>query len=120
MSSAAPTRTPLITGDNIASRNVTGIRIEGEYPALATLFADLVRAVDEVLPVRVLTEAELTAERGISMRPSGWTQQFHPRFSRRTPSLGDIALQAGADNVLPRVRSTATLREYVVQAESAG
>src|SRR4051794_17772822 len=47
-------------------------------------------------------------------------KQLHRGFARRAPPLADVALQAGADDVLPGRTSPLAARNHVIEAKLAG
>ena len=61
-----------------------------------------VRAVQERLPTLVLRIAQLDAQQRAAFGLGGWAHQFQMGFDRRASAFLDVALDATANDVLPR------------------
>ena len=73
--------------------------------------------VDEVLPAIVLVEAEIDLHERPPLRPLGLADEMHPGLLRRAIGLVRIALDARADNILPRGGSATVARDDVVEIQ---
>ena len=67
--------------------------------------------VNEVFPTVVLVEREIDLQEGTPLRPLGLANETHSSFLRRPVRLERVALDAGADDVLPRRRATPITRD---------
>src|SRR6185312_7090644 len=87
---------------------------------LPDVFAQLhvpIRQIHEVLPAVVLMQAEIDLHEWPPFRAFRFAHQVHARFLRRAIRLERIALDARADNVLPRRRAAAIARNDVIEVQ---
>jgi hypothetical protein len=76
-----------------------------------------IREVEEVFPAIVVGDAEIDLDEWTPLRPFRLADQAQAGFVRRAVGLVRVALDAGANNVLPSGRSAAITRNYVVEVQ---
>src|SRR6266550_7865016 len=74
-----------------------------------------VREINEVLPEIVLGRSKGDLDKRPPLRPLGFADQAHVRFTRKPVALARIAGDAGANHVFPSRRSASVARHYVIQ-----
>ena len=79
-----------------------------------------VRVVQKRLPTRVAPVVEFDAEDGVAARLDRLGDEAHGGLVGRAAALADVALEAGADDVLPRGRAALAARGDVVERQFAG
>src|SRR4051794_8741937 len=79
-----------------------------------------VGVVEERFPALVLPVGQLEAEGGAGPGLDRRLDQAHARLGRGPPPLPDVALDAGADDVLPVGAAPAAPGHHVVEAQLAG
>ncbi len=70
-----------------------------------------------MLPTIVTVQAEADLHKGTPLGPTGLANQVQACFLWRVIGLFGIALDAGANNVLPRCRPAAVARDDMVQVQ---
>src|SRR5437763_12067893 len=75
--------------------------------------------VEEGPPRLILAVAQLQVEQRAPLRLFGLANQRHVGLLRRAAALLDVALDAGADDVLPRRQAALAARRHVVEAQLA-
>ena len=91
-------------------------------PSLFSLVAQLnvpVRQIDEVLPEIVLRRSKRDLNKWPPLRPLGFADQAHVRFTRKPVALARIARDAGADHVFPSRCPASVARHDVIQIKLA-
>src|SRR4051812_8702967 len=79
-----------------------------------------VRVVEEGLPALIFPVRELQAERRAGLGLDRLPDEAHARLPGGAAPLADVALQAGADDVLPGRLAAPAAGEDVVEAELIG
>lgn len=75
--------------------------------------------IEEVLPVVVATGAEIELHERTPLGLRRLAEELHARLGRSAVRLARIALDTGADDVLPRRRATPVARDDVVEIQVA-
>ncbi len=70
-----------------------------------------------MLPTVVLVEREIDLQEGTPLRPLGLADEAHSSLLRQPVRLERIALDAGADDILPGCRAAPVARNDVVQVQ---
>ena len=87
-----------------------------------TLIAQLdipVREIDEVLPEIVLGRSKGDLNKWPPLRPLGFADQAHVRFTRKPVAFARIARNAGANHVFPSRRPAPVAWHDVIQIKLA-
>src|SRR4051812_46984448 len=93
----------------------------GRDPAGRLLELDRpVGVIEEGLPTLILPVRELHAQRRTGAGLDRLADQSHAGLPWGAASLADVALQAGADDVLPGRLTAAAPRQDVIEAQLAG
>ncbi len=71
----------------------------------------------ETAPDFVAHIVELPEDDRIAPRLGGLSDELHPCFARRSASLANIAIPAGADDIFPGGRTTPAAREDMIQTQ---
>jgi len=71
--------------------------------------------VEELLPASVAMVAEMDVDKGIVPGPDWLSDKLHPGALWSSPTLFDIALGAGADNIFPDRFAAHTPGDYMVE-----
>ena len=94
--------------------------ITGIHRRRLDIFSQLdvpVSEIDEVLPAIVLMHAEVDLNKWTPLRPLRFANEMHPRLLRSSIRLERIALDARADNILPRRWPAAVTGNHMIEIQ---